>query len=467
MHNQEGTGLSYIDNIKKRLLHKNDWVGLSPTRPVQVKFVSIEEKERIGKRRKLSMADEMTTAAMTRRSTLEDKPSFSFDGQWHSRMDPEPESNIDIRIHAAEMPLGISGNLRSPIRTNSSDSLLLDNSFDDELEERHVSVDRGPYIEPDEQQGFSQFEKSQREKKTCSSSELLTDQFSAMPVLHRFTLDDQILAEKETSSELNNSTSKDQRLSPRNLPGNRFSGNGFDEPDEQLGFSVAAKVDDGFSENTGSCGSNSDLLPQTQKISRQLPPQPFSKKQPVFSTPFRTTRDTQVLDHKPFHTTLASQYPQETVSFFGQSVSTPCVPDGENKNYHNCSPAIQTFAAAPNQNKHFSDSSPYIPVSRIEKTMDKPEEPDQSPERPAPRFRFPTHWIPHHNEQQVIYAGERSPTNIPTSPFVVAASVASSPFGRPRKALYAFDNDFTSASRQSNEHEECDVPPYFNTPFHR
>lgn len=429
---------------------------------MQVKFVPIEEKERIGKRRKLPMAGEILTGAMVGRFILEDEPSLSLGDQWYPRMNTEPGSNIDIRIHTAEMPLGISENLRSPIRTNSSDPLLLDDSIDGELGERHVPVNREPSVEPDEQQRFLQSQKGQRENKTRGSSELLTDQSSPMPVIHRFTLDDQILAEKERSLELNNSTSTRQQLSPLNLPGNRFSGNGFEEPDEQLRFSLAAKADDIFSENTGS----SDLLPQTQKISRQLPPQPFSKN-PVFSTPFRTTRDTRVLDHKTFHLKLPSQCPQEEVSFFGQSVPISCVPDEENKNDNNCEPVVQAFTTAPNEDEYFSDSPPRIPVSRIEETMDKPENPDQSPEKPTPSFRFLTHWIPHHNEQRLTYAEERSPTNIGTSPFVVVASRASSPFSRPRKALLAPNKHFSGVSRQSIEHEELDVPPYFNTPFHR
>ncbi|QKX56971.1 uncharacterized protein TRUGW13939_04079 [Talaromyces rugulosus] len=464
---EEGTGLSYIDNIKQRLLHKTDWVGISPTRPVQVNFVPIEEKERIGKRRKLSSADRMTATAMTRRSTLHSKASFSFDGQWSPRMNPGSGSNIDIRIHTAETPLGISGSLQSPIRMDSSDSILLDDSIDGGLGERHASVNRGPSIEPDKQQGFPQSEKGQRERVTRSSSELLTDRSSTMPVIHRFTLDDQILAEKEGNSELNHSISKYQQLSPQISPRNRFANNCFDESEEQLSFSVTVKVDDRFSENAGSYGSNSDLLPQTQKIPRQLPPQPLLRKQPVFSTPFRTTGDTQFLDYKYFHQELPPQYPQETMSFFGQNVPTPGVPDGAHKSYYNHSSPIQKIAAPPNQDEQFSDSPPYIPAASFRETNNKPKEPDQSPEKPAPRFRFPAHWTPHHNEQQFVYAEEEAPANIPTSPFVIAAPRASSPFGRPRKALYAFDKDFTGASHQSDEHEEHDIPPYFNTPFHR
>lgn len=434
---------------------------------MQVNFVPIEEKERIGKRRKLSNADETRNATKTRNYTLQSKPSFSFDGRWCHTINPEPESNINIQIHTAEPPLGASGNLRPPARTSSSDSLLLDDSIGDELEERHALVNRGASIDPDKQQGYSKSQQWQRGNETRNSNEPLMDRSSTMPVLHRFTLDDQILAEKERSSELNHSTSKDQQLSPRNFLGNHFTGNDFDGlDDEQLSFSVIAKVDDIFSENTGSCGSNSDLLPQTQKIPRQLPPQPISTKQSAFSTPFRTTRDTHMLAHTSFNPTLLPQYPQKTVTFFGQSIPTAGVPDGANKSYSNRSSPIQKFAAAPNQDEHFSDSPPYIPVTGIGKPDDKPKEPGQSPDK-APKFRFPSHWTPHRNEQQIIFAEEGEPTNIPTSPFVVAASRASSPFGRPRRPLYAFDNDFTSVSHQFNEHEERDVVPYFKTPFHR
>jgi hypothetical protein len=382
-------------------------------------------------------------------------------------MNPGSGSNIDIQIHTTETPLGISGNLQSPIRTDSSDSIRFDDSIDGELGKRHASVNRGPSIEPDKQQGFPQSGKGQRENETSSSSELLTDRSSTMPVIHRFTLDDQILAEKEGNSELNHFISKYQQLSPQNSPRNGFANNGFDGPKEQLSFSMTANVDDRFSENTGSCGSNSNLLPQTQKIPRQLPPQPLLKKQLVFSTPFRTTRDTRVLDYKHLHQTLSPQYPQETMGFFGQNLPNPGVPDGAHRSYYNHSSPIQKIAVSPNQDEQFIDSPPYIPAASFRETNNKPKEPEQSPEKPAPRFRFAAHWTPHHNEQQFVYAEEEAPTNICTSPFVIAAPRASSPFGRPRKALYAFDNDFTGVSHQPNEHEEHDIPPYFNTPFHR
>ncbi|CRG86130.1 hypothetical protein PISL3812_03133 [Talaromyces islandicus] len=457
---EEGTSLSYIDKIKKRLLNKKDWVGLSPTQPVQANFVPIEEKERIGKRRRLSNTDELKTYTMMMNSTLQSKPLFFFDGQLFPRMSPEPEPNIDIQIHAAEMPLRIPENLnlQSPIRTNYSDSLLLDNSIGDKIGEQRVSVNREPSIEPDKQQRFSQPKKWQRENETCNASEPLTVRSSTMPVLHRFTLDDQILAEKERSS--------DQQLSPPNLLGNRSASSDFDELDEQLSFYKTANVDDRFSENTGSCRSNSDLLPQTQKISRQLPPQPFSKKQPAFSTPFRTTREPQELEYTDFRPTFLPQYSQETVSFFGQSVPTADVPNGENKTYSNHSTPTQTFTAAPTPSKNFSSTPSHISGNQIRKTNGKPKGSDQPPDQ-APKFRFPSHWTPHRNVQQFIFPEKVAPTSIPTSPFVVAVSRASSPFGRPRKPMYSFDKGFNTASRQSNNDEDRDVVPYLNTPFHR
>jgi hypothetical protein len=328
-----------------------------------VNFVPIEEKERIGKRRKLANPDELKTVATTRSSTLQTKASFSFDGHLFPRMNLEPEPNIDFHIREAEMPPRVSENPRSPIGTNSSDSLLFDDSIGDEIGEQLVSVNRGHSIDPDKQQRFSQSEKWQRGNEACNSSEPLTDRSSTMPVLHRFTLDDQILAEKERSSELNHSTSNDQRLSPQNILGNRFAGNGYEEPDGQLRFSMTEKVDDGFSENTESCGSNSDLLPQTQKIARQLPPQPVSKKQPAFSTPFRTTTDPQVLEYADFKPTFLPQRPQETVSFFGQSVPTAVASNRANKSYYYRSSPIQIYAVAPKKDEYFSASPSHVSVT--------------------------------------------------------------------------------------------------------
>ncbi|KAF2418509.1 hypothetical protein EJ08DRAFT_54204 [Tothia fuscella] len=49
----QSTEDSCLESSKKRLLSQYDWVGLAPTRPLQMRFSSHQDKERIGKRRKI------------------------------------------------------------------------------------------------------------------------------------------------------------------------------------------------------------------------------------------------------------------------------------------------------------------------------------------------------------------------------------------------------------------------------
>lgn len=409
---------------------------------MQVNFVPIEEKERIGKRRMLSGPDESRSASTKRNSAFLTNSIFSSDIQGYPRRSSEPEPPIEIRIHTAEMPLGKFEKPQSARRSNSSESMLLGDNMDDELEGQHVYVHREPSTEPDKPQGDWRSEKWQRGNETRSFSELSMDGSSSMPVLHRFTLDDQILAEKEKTSDLNHATSEDRRKSLQRSQQNHFAG--FDDPHEQLSFPMATKINDRFSEDPGSGGSNSDSLPQTQKITRQLPPsQPFSRKQ----------RANSILDQKEFCPEIQYPHSKAPMTFFGQRVPTPGEPDGANIIHYDRSSPIQTFSFASNQIKSLENSPTNISANRPKNLNDEPKESNRSLET-APKFRFPALWTPYHNEQGLVSAEEAIPTNVPTSPFVVAISGHSSPFGKPRKAWYLFNKGFTSVSCQSNEDEK-------------
>jgi hypothetical protein len=52
-HVQQSVEVETVEANRKRLLQQSDWVGLAPSRPIQMQFWSCQDKERIGKRRRI------------------------------------------------------------------------------------------------------------------------------------------------------------------------------------------------------------------------------------------------------------------------------------------------------------------------------------------------------------------------------------------------------------------------------
>jgi hypothetical protein len=57
------TEANTLQNVKRKLLEKPDWMGLSAAQPLKMRFTAVEEMENIGKRRKLTKADIERAAA--------------------------------------------------------------------------------------------------------------------------------------------------------------------------------------------------------------------------------------------------------------------------------------------------------------------------------------------------------------------------------------------------------------------
>lgn len=304
---------AYIDLIKRYLLDKKDWVGLSLSRPLQMSFTPIEEKESIGKRRKLSREDEVRcsvinkhAASFARISSHAEMPS-SGDGLHNG-------ADWKFRIHVSS-PRKMRRDQEyseSPIKSMSSDTMLSgpgDEGEEDILRERNeqrshtqssmedkaVTNDfvHVPDMQIDSLRDLDHLEQGISANPPANGDHIWK---SPIPVLHRFTLDDQVLAEQLANSQIEANSSGSHRsdhstamLSHGSFKHPHNSGN-----DAFLDSSPDIQSVDGYIRLSGfhkSYPTDSDTLPQAQKISRPLQPgQSRLSSEAHFETPRVTSR---------------------------------------------------------------------------------------------------------------------------------------------------------------------------------
>ena len=89
-----------IENVKRGLLERSDWMGLSAARPLQIGFASIEEMDRIGKRRKITKEDRQSRAvAIGHHQNYQSGPNRILRGNQAGRASPILNTDdISIRI---------------------------------------------------------------------------------------------------------------------------------------------------------------------------------------------------------------------------------------------------------------------------------------------------------------------------------------------------------------------------------
>src|SRR5271170_7958655 len=92
-----------LQNAKRSLLKKSDWMGLSAARPLKMAFATVQEMESIGKRRKITETDGQRKAAV-----LQDSKSQSATNR-HRRMSKN-RSNTSIP-HAEDVSIRIGGDI--------------------------------------------------------------------------------------------------------------------------------------------------------------------------------------------------------------------------------------------------------------------------------------------------------------------------------------------------------------------
>lgn len=456
-----------------------------------MKFTPIEEKERIGKRRKLSREDGARNAAMTKHATSFARIASNGDRpQSGGVLYNETDWKLKIHISSPKRMRRNQEYSESPIRSMSSDTMLSgfgDAGEEDNFPEQNGQRSRaqsnmedkassnsfvhGPGIQPYSVQNFDNIE---RDISADPPENDVHIRSSSIPVLHRFTLDDQVLAERLANSQMEAESSGSHR-SGRNsamLSHGTFKNRDTFDTDIFLDFSPGIKSDDRHTNLSGSHKSyptDSDTLPQTQKIQRRLPPSQSHLAQKLFSeAQFKTPRVTSRVTTRPESVVNTT----EPMTVFGQKVG-PSPPKPSNRDidsitserpiqsglhgYHMASPRVQPVSTP----RAINQPSELNSVTRAHSTSG---------------FRFPNLWTPHRTIPQLSSYETRQRVDIPTSPVVISRrgpspfistlsqsnNITRQPPFSARRTLSRIPEDTKVVGGHEGIHA-----PVFNTPFRR
>jgi hypothetical protein len=439
--NQRDPRIHYIDILKQYLLGKKDWVGLSPTRPLKMKFTSIDEKEQIGKRRKLSRDEEARSTTRAK-----NKPNFSriplhgVNTQSHHATSDILDWDMNIQISTPKRIGQVYEKPESSTRPRSasSDTMLSEAREDHNIsvrnvlpveENRLVNLDtqnrpqdpKNQYTSDQFRQDFDRPVYSPKREMSAGLPVTRAEQRSSpVPVLHRFTLDAQVLAERMANSKREAESSTVHRSDYRDFYLHRnISGqqDALDDHETLLSFSAKSKIDDRYTNIPDSPESNptdSDVLPQTQKISRKLPPsQAHLAANTHLETPIRTLKnahDISVPERRPVnrYASINNGNNRSPTLLFGQEVPpiSPDQPDMETP-FRFPRSRIQQNLFVPNIHGYRRPSPPTqpnnTPMAGSRVKVFKAASVTETP-RPASTFRFPDHWTPQRNIQRHPFA---------------------------------------------------------------
>lgn len=227
-------------DIKRRLLKETDWAAVSAARPLKMAFTPVEELARFGKRRKLTEADRRRLASTNTSLTTPEFGSYYGDRKRkRAASETDPIEGLDIKVNAHRPDTKQSKRTRNSVSQNeSSQSMLLDRDYyganpsSSQAGRRATSSRRSvltnqryfigssnyaPYstLEPSIASPYSngrntarrmeslrpgyQYSGETRGSPKPSSHGLPFQQSeSSIPAPRRFTIDDQVLAEKES-----------------------------------------------------------------------------------------------------------------------------------------------------------------------------------------------------------------------------------------------------------------------------
>lgn len=90
-----------LQNAKRNLLKKSDWMGLSAARPLKMAFATVQEMESIGKRRKITETDRRRKAV-----TLQDSKSYPA-ANCHRRMSKNRSKASILHTEDAGISIGV------------------------------------------------------------------------------------------------------------------------------------------------------------------------------------------------------------------------------------------------------------------------------------------------------------------------------------------------------------------------
>ncbi|KAG8526721.1 uncharacterized protein KY384_008150 [Bacidia gigantensis] len=139
-----------LEAYRRRLLATSDWIGINCTKPARVNFIAMEDREQIGKRRRLSQIPDYDP---TRRTKQRPKRTSYFDGQGGApRLSQDYVSLADVSVRigsTVEKSLRQGGSCRgnSPkLAELNADEMLLDDEVA-ESEDRFPNPFRNGYLD--------------------------------------------------------------------------------------------------------------------------------------------------------------------------------------------------------------------------------------------------------------------------------------------------------------------------------
>ncbi|KUL86000.1 hypothetical protein ZTR_06446 [Talaromyces verruculosus] len=347
---------------------------------------------------------------------------------------------------------------RSRAQSNTEDKAISD------------SVVHGPGIQPYSIQNFDNIE---RDISAYPPENDVHIRSSPIPVLHRFTLDDQVLAEQLANSQREAESSGSHRSGHNSalLSHGSFKNRDTFDKDIFLDFSPGIKSDDRHTNLSGphkSYPTDSDTLPQTQKIQRRLLPSQSQMAQKLFSeAQFKTPRVTSRLTTRPESVVNTT----EPMTLFGQKVQ-PSPPKSSNRDVD----SITSERPIQSSIHGYHMASPRVPPVSTPRAVNQTSELNSvTRAHSTSGFRFPNLWTPHRTIPQLSSYETRQRVDIPTSPVLISQrgpspfistlsqrdNITRQPPFSARKSLGMILED-TKVGGHEGIHA-----PVFNTPFRR
>lgn len=297
---------------------------------------------------------------------------------------------------------------------------------------------------------------------------------SPVPVLHRFTLDDQVLAERLANSQIEADLSESHRSDYSTAMLSYGIFNHRDKSVIDIPFDSSPRIQSaGGHTNLGgshkSYPTDSETLPQTQKIWRQLRPSQSQRARNLFSeAEFKTPRATsRILSRSE-----SVVQDREPMTLFSQEVQ-PWSPKSSNKDVDSIA-SQRPFQS----NMHsFHIAPPRVQPVSTPRTVEQTSALDSvTGAHPTSGFRFPNLWTPHRAIPQLSSSDEtRQRVDIPTSPVAISHRgpspfISTLPQGTyrtrkppcPARGLSKIPED----TKDVDGHEGIHAP-VFNTPFRR
>ncbi|UPX17431.1 uncharacterized protein EKO05_0007785 [Ascochyta rabiei] len=128
--------MQLLEANKKRLLRQQDWIGVAPSKPVDLQFLSVREKNRIGKRRRIDAKSRVAARRLSPAAFPHRTGQDELEGHGNAFMSGalpilRAADNIRVRIGSHALTAASTQSKNDAASQTNSDSML----FDEEGEE--------------------------------------------------------------------------------------------------------------------------------------------------------------------------------------------------------------------------------------------------------------------------------------------------------------------------------------------